>query len=86
MMAIEGNHEIEAQGENTTFAAYSARFAFPSKESGSESTMYYSFNAGGIHFLMLGGYIAYDKSCKNQSFYANSYAFLFKSNEVVTFV
>lgn len=62
IMAIEGNHEIEAQGENTTFAAYSARFAFPYKESGSESTMYYSFNAGGIHFLMLGGYIAYDKS------------------------
>lgn len=65
-MAIEGNHEIEEQVDNTTFAAYSARFAFPSKESGSKSTMYYSFNAGGIHFIMLGGYIAYDKSCKTQ--------------------
>ncbi|KAL7597341.1 hypothetical protein Lser_V15G29565 [Lactuca serriola] len=62
IMAIEGNHEIEEQVDNTTFAAYSARFAFPSKESGSKSTMYYSFNAGGIHFIMLGGYIAYDKS------------------------
>lgn len=67
IMAIEGNHEIEEQAEGTTFAAYNARFAFPSKESGSESTMYYSFNAGGIHFLMLGGYTAYNKSCKNQS-------------------
>ncbi|KAJ9555549.1 hypothetical protein OSB04_010163 [Centaurea solstitialis] len=62
MMVIEGNHEIEEQVEGTTFAAYSSRFAFPSKESGSESTMYYSFNAGGIHFLMLGGYAAYNKS------------------------
>nr|XP_043625002.1 purple acid phosphatase 15 [Erigeron canadensis] len=62
IMAIEGNHEIEEQGGSKTFAAYNARFAFPSKESGSESTMYYSFNAGGIHFLMLGGYIAYDES------------------------
>ncbi|KVH90975.1 Alkaline phosphatase D-related protein [Cynara cardunculus var. scolymus] len=56
------NHEIEEQVEGTTFAAYSSRFAFPSTESGSKSTMYYSFNAGGIHFLMLGGYTAYNKS------------------------
>ncbi|KAJ0818362.1 putative phosphoric monoester hydrolase [Helianthus annuus] len=62
IMAIEGNHEIEEQVNNTMFASYSARFAFPSEESGSKSTMYYSFNAGGIHFLMLGGYTAYDKS------------------------
>ncbi|PWA96614.1 purple acid phosphatase 15 [Artemisia annua] len=62
IMAIEGNHEIEEQVESTTFAAYSARFAFPAEESGSKSTMYYSFNAGGIHFLMLGGYAAYNKS------------------------
>ena len=67
IMAIEGNHEIEEQVESTTFAAYSARFAFPSEESGSKSTTYYSFNAGGIHFLMLGGYTAYDKSSNNQS-------------------
>ncbi|GJU79379.1 ribonuclease H-like domain-containing protein [Tanacetum coccineum] len=33
IMAIEGNHEIEEQVESTTFAAYSARFAFPSEES-----------------------------------------------------
>lgn len=62
IMVIEGNHEIEEQAENQTFVAYSSRFAFPSKESGSSSTFYYSFNAGGIHFLMLGAYISYDKS------------------------
>lgn len=62
IMVVEGNHEIEEQVDNLTFAAYSSRFAFPSKESGSPSTFYYSFNAGGIHFIMLSAYIAYDKS------------------------
>lgn len=61
-MVIEGDHEIEEQGESQTFVAYSSRFAFPSEESGSSSTLYYSFNAGGIHFIMLGAYISYDQS------------------------
>lgn len=72
MMVIEGNHEIEEQAGNKTFIAYSSRFAFPSTESSSFSTFYYSFNAGGIHFIMLGAYISYDKSCtyvsKNQNY------------------
>lgn len=62
LMVVEGNHEIEKQVGNQTFVAYSSRFAFPAKESGSSSTFYYSFNAGGIHFVMLGAYIAYHKS------------------------
>ncbi|KAA0033306.1 purple acid phosphatase 15 isoform X1 [Cucumis melo var. makuwa] len=62
LMVVEGNHEIEPQAENQTFAAYSSRFSFPSVESNSNSTFYYSFNAGGIHFIMLGAYIFYDKS------------------------
>ncbi|KAM3361233.1 hypothetical protein P3S68_016087 [Capsicum galapagoense] len=55
IMVMEGNHEIEEQAVNRTFAAYHSRFAFPS------SSFYYSFNAGGIHFIMLGGYVAYNK-------------------------
>ncbi|KAL9228322.1 hypothetical protein vseg_003915 [Gypsophila vaccaria] len=62
IMVVEGNHEIEEQAENKTFVAYSTRFAFPSEESQSKSTFYYSFNAGGIHFIMLGAYIAYNES------------------------
>ncbi|CAN4120788.1 unnamed protein product [Withania somnifera] len=62
IMVVEGNHEIEEQAENQTFAAYRSRFAFPSKESGSSSPFYYSFSAGGIHFIMLGSYVAYNKS------------------------
>ncbi|KAI4356399.1 hypothetical protein L6164_000425 [Bauhinia variegata] len=60
MMVVEGNHEIEEQAGNMTFAAYSSRFAFPSQECGSFSTLYYSFNAGGIHFVMLGAYTDYN--------------------------
>ncbi|KAM1349819.1 hypothetical protein EV1_003829 [Malus domestica] len=64
IMVVEGNHEIEEQTENKTFEAYSSRFAFQSEESGSLSTFYYSFNAGGIHFIMLGAYTDFSKSGK----------------------
>ncbi|KAL3634365.1 Purple acid phosphatase 15 [Castilleja foliolosa] len=62
VMMVQGNHEIEEQAENLTFESYTSRFAFPSKESGSSSPFYYSFNAGGIHFIVLGGYVAYNRS------------------------
>ncbi|KAL8486865.1 hypothetical protein ACS0TY_023527 [Phlomoides rotata] len=62
IMMVQGNHEIEEQAQNRTFASYSSRFAFPHKESGSSSQFYYSFNAGGIHFVVLGGYAAYNRS------------------------
>lgn len=62
MMVVEGNHEIEQQIHNRTFAAYSSRFAFPSEESGSSSPFYYSFDAGGIHFVMLASYADYSRS------------------------
>ncbi|XP_002445296.2 purple acid phosphatase 23 isoform X1 [Sorghum bicolor] len=62
LMVIEGNHEIEPQGHGgeVTFASYLARFAVPSNESGSNTKFYYSFNAGGIHFIMLGAYVNYN--------------------------
>ncbi|XWS47232.1 hypothetical protein CRYUN_Cryun14cG0134800 [Craigia yunnanensis] len=63
-MVVEGNHEIEEQDGNQRFVAYSSRFAFSSKENESSSIFYYSFNAGGIHFIMLGAYIDYSKSAE----------------------
>lgn len=59
MMVIEGNHEIEPQVDGITFQSYLTRFAVPSEESRSNSSFYYSFNAGGIHFIMLGAYVDY---------------------------
>lgn len=60
MMVTGGNHEIETQSAGISFKSYSARFAVPSFESGSDSNFYYSFNAGGIHFIMLGAYVDYN--------------------------
>ncbi|XP_054781021.1 purple acid phosphatase 15-like [Prosopis cineraria] len=79
MMVVEGNHEIEEQAFNRTFVAYSSRFAFPSEESGSSSTFYYSFNAGGIHFIMLGAYIGYDKSAEQYKWLQRDLASLDRS-------
>ncbi|KAF9606349.1 hypothetical protein IFM89_025017 [Coptis chinensis] len=62
MMVIEGNHEIEPQAGGITFKSYTERFSVPSEESGSNSSFYYSFNAGGIHFLMLGAYVDYNST------------------------
>ncbi|GAB4843708.1 Purple acid phosphatase 23 [Ancistrocladus abbreviatus] len=62
MMVIEGNHEIEPQAFGVTFKSYLTRFAVPSKESGSNSSFYYSFDAGGIHFIMLGAYVDYNRT------------------------
>ncbi|XP_025012928.2 purple acid phosphatase 15 isoform X2 [Ricinus communis] len=61
-MVVGGKHELERQAEDEVFVAYSSRFAFPSEESGSSSMLYYSFNAGGIHFVVLSAYISYDRS------------------------
>nr|GME06592.1 purple acid phosphatase 23 [Ipomoea batatas] len=62
MMVIEGNHEIEPQAEGVTFQSYLTRFSVPSKESGSTSNFYYSFNAGGVHFIMLSAYVDYNRT------------------------
>ncbi|CAI0380387.1 unnamed protein product [Linum tenue] len=62
MMVIEGNHEIEPQVAGITFKSYLTRFAVPSEESGSNSNFYYSFEAGGIHFIMLGAYVDYNST------------------------
>lgn len=60
MMVIEGNHEIEPQAADLTFMSYMTRFSVPAEESGSDSNFYYSFDAGGIHFVMLGAYVDYN--------------------------
>ncbi|KAL5781496.1 hypothetical protein ACOSP7_006525 [Xanthoceras sorbifolium] len=62
MMVIEGNHEIEPQVAGITFKSYLTRFSVPSEESGSNNNFYYSFDAGGIHFIMLGAYVDYNST------------------------
>ncbi|CAL5347564.1 unnamed protein product [Camellia sinensis] len=62
LMVIEGNHEIETQAAGISFQSYLTRFAVPSNESGSNSNFYYSFDAGGAHFIMLGAYVDYNST------------------------
>lgn len=62
MMVIGGNHEIEPQANNATFVSYLTRFSVPSKASGSNTNMYYSFDTGGIHIIMLGAYVDYNRT------------------------
>eukprot|EP01018_Ginkgo_biloba_P032485 Gb_10273 [translate_table: standard] len=62
MMVLGGNHDIEPQDGGVTFSAYTARFAVPSDESCSNNALYYSFNAGGTHFVILGAYIDFNKT------------------------
>lgn len=62
---VAGDREMEPQAEDYAFAAFTYRFAFPFDENNpSLSSLYYSFNAGGIHFVVISAYIPYDKSCK----------------------
>ncbi|KAL9237749.1 hypothetical protein vseg_012262 [Gypsophila vaccaria] len=71
MMVIEGNHEIEPQAAGETFKSYLTRFAVPSDESGSDTKLYYSFDAGGIHFIMLGAYVDYNKTSTQYAWLVN---------------
>ena len=76
MMVIEGNHEIEPQVAGITFKSYLTRFAVPSEESGSKSNFYYSFDAGGVHFVMLGAYVDYNATgnlCNLVSLFMNHF-------------
>ena len=62
MMVLAGNHDLETQGGGVQFASYNARFAVPSKESGSVNNLYYSFNTGGVHFVILASYTDYNRT------------------------
>ncbi|CAN8247724.1 unnamed protein product [Cochlearia groenlandica] len=62
-MMVAGEHEIEPQtDDNLTFVSYGSRFAFPSNESGSFSPLYYSFDAGGAHFIVINAHTPYDNT------------------------
>lgn len=57
-MVTQGNHDVERIGvlHRTPFTSYNARWAMPYEECGSPSNLFYSFEAGGVHVIMLGSY------------------------------
>lgn len=63
-MVTQGNHEIEKLPiiHSTKFTSYNARWRMPFEESGSNSNLYYSFDAAGVHVVMLGSYTDFDQN------------------------
>eukprot|EP00912_Choanoflagellata_sp_UC4_P001889 UC4_evm9s1211 len=66
-MTCPGNHEIEQEGPQpatqTEFLAYMSRFKMPWEEShGDRNSLYYSFNYGAAHWIMLNSYMDVDSS------------------------
>lgn len=63
-MVTQGNHEVEkipiVHGEK--FTAYNARWRMAYEESASNSNLYYSFDVGGVHVVMLGSYADFDEN------------------------
>ncbi|KAL3825781.1 hypothetical protein ACJIZ3_021810 [Penstemon smallii] len=61
-MVTQGNHEIEKipKIHKEKFTAYNARWVMPYEESGSPSNLFYSFEVGGVHVIMLGSYAEFE--------------------------
>ncbi|XP_057777880.1 probable purple acid phosphatase 20 [Salvia miltiorrhiza] len=57
-MVTQGNHEVERIKllHPTPFTAYNARWVMPYEECASPSNLFYSFQAAGVHVIMLGSY------------------------------
>lgn len=58
----QGNHELESiDGAPEDFTAYLARWRMPYQRSGSPSPLFYSYETGPAHIVMLGSYAEYGK-------------------------
>jgi 3',5'-cyclic AMP phosphodiesterase CpdA len=67
-MTIEGNHELESiDGGPLDFLAYESRWRMPFERSGSSSALYYSYETGPAHVIMLGSYAPYGKGSKQMA-------------------
>ncbi len=61
----QGNHELESiDGGPLDFLAYESRWRMPFERSGSKSALYYSYETGPAHVIMLGSYAAYGAHSK----------------------
>ena len=66
--SLQGNHELESiDGAPDSFLAYESRWRMPYERSGSKSALYYSYETGPAHILMLGSYAAYGHGSKQVS-------------------
>ncbi|KAF0891910.1 hypothetical protein E2562_011302 [Oryza meyeriana var. granulata] len=79
-MVTEGNHEVEAAmalpDSPRPFTAYATRWRMPYEESGSPTSLYYSFDAAGgaVHVVMLGSYADFNSSSEQYRWLARDLA------------
>ncbi|KAK3118546.1 hypothetical protein QOZ80_9BG0701210 [Eleusine coracana subsp. coracana] len=69
-MTAVGNHEEEKQNREKgrpSFMAYDARWRMPHEASGSASNLYYSFDAAGVHVVMLGTYAEFEEGSEQHA-------------------
>eukprot|EP00049_Salpingoeca_infusionum_P000200 m.38047 g.38047 ORF g.38047 m.38047 type:complete len:458 (-) comp10154_c0_seq1:5283-6656(-) len=76
LMVLPGNHEIEQSSKPgttpTPFLAYNSRFKMPSVASGAtHDSLYYSFNSGPAHIVMLNSYMDFDSSSDQYKWLVN---------------
>jgi hypothetical protein len=88
LMSCAGNHELEPQGNGTTFlnptaagvpqsnifTSYLARNPIPFQASGSNSPLYYSVNAGPAHFVYINNYYPFWPGSDQYNFLVNDLA------------
>lgn len=55
-------------------------FAVPASESGSNNNFYYSFDAGGLHFVMLGAHVDYNHTGKFMEYFHFLYFYFSKTH------
>lgn len=61
-MHTEGNHEMELIHEAMPFLAYELRYWVPHRSSQSPSKLYYSYQVGPVHVIMLGSYEQFSRT------------------------
>lgn len=59
---LSPQHEEEVLGGQNGFVAYEKRFWYPAEGSKSHSKLYYSYETGPLHIVMLGCYVDYAAS------------------------
>lgn len=70
VMTIVGNHEQEYTSNGSSFIAYETRFPMP----GVATRLWYSWEAAGVHFVMLSSYSDFDSASAQYAWLADDLA------------
>ena len=71
VMILPGNHDIESTDGMPDYLSFTSRFSTPYLSSGSPSPLFYSFEVGLAHIIMLNSYSDYDRDSAQYEFVVN---------------